>query len=73
MPNFTLCLSSETAERIRTLNRIFGGSVGGFATEIVNDIAALDAATVLEVRRQIIQLADEARKKEKPPLTHRKG
>jgi len=61
MPNFTLVLTAETAERIKELNRIFGGSVGGFATAFVNDLAELEPQQVLNVRQQIAALADERR------------
>lgn len=63
MPNFPLVLSDATAERIRKLNTIFGGTVGGFAANHVTDLADLEPETIVTVRQQVSQLARDARAK----------
>jgi hypothetical protein len=62
MPNFTLVLDNVTTARIRDFNSMFGGSVGGFAAQLVKDLATLPDAQIMTIRRQIAILAEAERK-----------
>ncbi len=59
MPNFTLCIDEDTTRRIREHLRVFGGSVGGFATGITKDLARLETQKIVLVRQQINALVRE--------------
>jgi hypothetical protein len=65
MPNYTLVLDQETADRVIQLTKIFGGSVGGFGSSIVRDLARLTTAEIIAVRSQISTLAATSEKERK--------
>lgn len=60
MPNYTLVLTEETAQRVRDLVKSFGGSIGGFGASLVSDLSHLSPDKVHAVRQQIAVLAREA-------------
>lgn len=57
MPNFTLALRPEKAEKARRLTSTFGGSVGGFAARYVNELCELEPAQLVDVLDQLRTLA----------------
>jgi hypothetical protein len=61
MPHYTLVLTDETVERIKNINTMFGGSIGGFASSHISDLAELEIEQLVTVRKQIAELADQAR------------
>jgi hypothetical protein len=54
MPNFTLALKEDTAQRVRALTQVFGSSVGGFAASLVDDVSQLPAEEIVRLRQDIV-------------------
>jgi len=73
--NFTLVLSETEAARARELVEPFGGSVGGYAANLLRDHLWLTPEQSLTVRQQTRALAQENRKDSVPERTpfQRKG
>lgn len=67
MPNYTLVLTEEQAQRIKNLTSTFGGSVGGFAASFIADLSKLDAGTIQTVRQQLSDLARDAQSQQRGP------
>lgn len=63
MPHYTVTLDPKTVARIQKLNAYFGGSVGGFATQHITDLAQLEIPELITVREQVRALAHAARAK----------
>lgn len=53
MPLFSLTLDEETANRVTSLVKPFGGSVGGYAARIVSDLSRLPIDEQEELREMI--------------------
>lgn len=53
MANYTLSLSDAAATRIKHLAHIFGGSVGGFAASLADDVSRLPPEEIARLRQEI--------------------
>ena len=53
MPQFTLSLDADTAQRIRAKLDVFGGSIPSFAAGLARDVSKLPVAEIVRIRQEI--------------------